>query len=193
MHIKQEKVKKISKILSYVFFVFYWLGYGLTALGCLAYLVQFFLPEALFQLKGGAMGFTVDNTLYFDTAQNSSINVRSLIQTLTPFAIVILVMLLVGIKQVMEILKSVAQDNPFAPENASKLFIIGFDLLIASVFVSIAKCVSYAMLIKLFALSEISVNFSVNPTLLMAGFLILILAGVFQYGNYLKNEYDATI
>ncbi len=193
MNIKQEKVKRISKILSCVFFVFYWLGVCFTALGCLFYLVQFFLPEALFQLKGGATGFSVDNTLYFDIAKNTSINAKPLIQSLAPFAIVIMVMLLVGIKQVMEILKSVAHDNPFEPKNASRLYIIGFDLLIASLFVSIAKSVSYSLIIKLFDLSEISVNFSISPTLLMAGFLILILAGVFQYGNYLKNEYDATI
>ncbi len=195
MPIKQEKVKNISKILNGVFFIFYWLGIGITALGCLFYLVQFFLPDTLFHVNGkmGKTGFSIDNTLYFEITQNAGISIKPIIQSLAPFALVIMSMLLIGIKQVMAILKSVAHDNPFEPENASRLYIIGFDLLIASLFVSIAKSVSYSLIIKLFDLSEISVNFSINPTLLMSGFLILILAGVFQYGNYLKNEYDATI
>ncbi|MCX7773165.1 MAG: DUF2975 domain-containing protein [Clostridia bacterium] len=195
MTINQNKIKRVSAILHKVFIVFYWVGVVVAAIGSLFYVAQFFMPRQWFRVAGddAGLGLTIDNTVYFHAAAGEVVNAQPFIQALAPFAIAIMVMLLVGIKQVMLILKSVAQDNPFALENASRLSIIGFDLLIASFVVSIAKTIAYATLLQLFGMHNVTSNFSIDPVLLLTGFLVLILSGVFKYGNYLKSEYDATV
>jgi hypothetical protein len=50
-----------------------------------------------------------------------------------------------------------------------------------------------ATIIQTLQLSNIHVSYSLNGTLLFTGILILILAGVFQYGNYLQEEVDSTL
>jgi hypothetical protein len=48
-------------------------------------------------------------------------------------------------------------------------------------------------IIQTLQIAYIGIGYSINATLLATGILILILAGVFQYGNYLQEEVDSTL
>jgi hypothetical protein len=48
-------------------------------------------------------------------------------------------------------------------------------------------------IIRVLQISSINFSYSMDCTLLFTGIIILILAGVFQYGNYLQEEVDSTL
>jgi hypothetical protein len=48
-------------------------------------------------------------------------------------------------------------------------------------------------MIQSFQITNLEINYTFDGTMLVTGFLILILAGVFKYGNFLQKEYDATL
>jgi hypothetical protein len=50
-----------------------------------------------------------------------------------------------------------------------------------------------ATVIQMLQINNMNATYSVDGNLLFTGILILILAGVFQYGNYLQEEVDSTL
>jgi hypothetical protein len=196
MELAQNRIKRISQVMYYLSVVLYILGIAVLILATLFFAIQFFLPDDLFAAKQEHFGITIDNVIYFSMntdGMNSPVNLKPLLQIALPFALVLLAFFVVGVKQVMEILKSVARDNPFDESNSGRLYRVGRILLIASVVVSAGRVVVYNQIIGMMKLSDVRTNFSVNVTLLLTGLLVLILAGVFKYGSYLKSEYDATV
>jgi TRAP-type C4-dicarboxylate transport system permease small subunit len=91
------------------------------------------------------------------------------------------------------ILRSVEKGSPFVKENASRLSIIGYILLGGSVIVGLAYSATANAMVEALKITGISVNFHLNSTMFASGLLLLILAGVFHYGSYLQDEYDATL
>lgn len=196
MELAQNRIKRISQVMYYLSVVLYILGIAVLILATLFFAIQFFLPDDLFAAKQEHFIITIDNVIYFSMntdGMNSPVNLKPLLQIALPFALVLLAFFVVGVKQVMEILKSVARDNPFDESNSGRLYRVGQILLIASVVVSAGRVVVYNQIIGMMKLSDVRTNFSVNVTLLLTGLLVLILAGVFKYGSYLKSEYDATV
>ena len=91
------------------------------------------------------------------------------------------------------ILKTVTDNRPFERNNAKRLFIIGIVLIISSVVRKFIEGIFALAVIDMLKIENIDVNFTIDGAMLLFGFLILILAGVFQYGSYLQEEYDATL
>jgi len=63
-----------------------------------------------------------------------------------------------------------------------------------------SQCVRYPVPLSLplslhaLGLKEMmGVYYSINTTMIMTGLLMLILSGIFRYGAYLQEEYDATL
>jgi hypothetical protein len=138
--------------------------------------------------------FSFDNTVYFVMGDSlSSVDLKPLIRIGTPFGIGIIIMLIIGIVQIMDILKSVIEKNPFDEKNATRLTVIAIDFFAASVVVNVAKYIMTSYIIHMLGIHNMHANMSLNLSLLLTGFLMLILAGVFKYGNFLKKEYDATL
>lgn len=72
--------------------------------------------------------------------------------------------------------------------------IIGIVLLNASWIFKVIETVTASVIITAFSIPNISISYNiVDSTILFMGLLVLILAGVFKYGSYLQNEYDATL
>ena len=91
------------------------------------------------------------------------------------------------------ILRSVKKGSPFVKENASRLSIMGFILIGGSIIVGFIYSLMVYTIFEALKITNLSVNFQINSTMFASGLLLLILAGVFRYGSYLQEEYDATL
>ncbi len=193
MIFSHERAQKTANVLYIVFTVFYWLSIVLLVVVSLGFLVQFILPKTLFQISAKDFNFSFDNTIYFQSDLAESINIQGFLQKFSFFAIPLMFMLVVGLKHMRLILKSVKEGNPFCEANVKSLSIIGLDLILAAFVVSLAENVLFNHLLNLLSIRNITMNYSANVPYLLAGILVILLAGIFNYGRFLKSEYDATV
>ena len=195
MEMSHEKAQGTAKVLSRIFSVLYWISMVFLFVGAAFYIVQFFIPETFFTLQPRSSGFSFDNTLYFLMNDNNFdlINIKPLLQTFLPFAIVIVLMFIIGINRLIKILKNVDRGNPFSEDNAGSLAIIGIDLIVASFVVNLSQVVFISQVTELLKINNMRVNYSIDISFLMTGLLVLILSGIFKYGSFLKAEYDQTV
>ena len=96
-------------------------------------------------------------------------------------------------KQVRNILKTVETGTPFEKDNTKRLSKIGTVLIIGSFLFNAMNGLVTINIIKLFEWNKYSFVYSPDLFILFTGLLILILAGIFNYGAYLQNEYDTTL
>lgn len=92
------------------------------------------------------------------------------------------------------VLKAVEKGEPFQSSNARRIFSIGLVFLGGSFFVGTAQASTADVIIHAMGLTEVlTVNYSANSVMIAAGLLMLIPSGIFRYGSYLQEEYDATL
>jgi|SRR5690554_1270272 len=92
------------------------------------------------------------------------------------------------------ILSAVEKGRPFVPGNARRLSLIGIVFLISSLLLTNLEAILvYTILHAVNIAGMFSVSFTLNTIMLFAGLLLLILSGIFRYGSYLQEEYDATL
>ncbi len=92
------------------------------------------------------------------------------------------------------ILFAVEKGHPFAPGNARRLSLIGIVLIISALLLPNLQAILVHTILHAANIDGMfSVNFTVNTAILFAGLLLLILSGIFRYGAYLQEEYDATL
>ncbi|MGB7605925.1 MAG: DUF2975 domain-containing protein [Lutisporaceae bacterium] len=97
------------------------------------------------------------------------------------------------LKQLELILGTIKDDKPFAPENSKRLTTIGITLMIGAFIERAGEYLVASTMINTLKLNSLSANFSADSNMILIGFVVLILAGVFKYGCYLQNEYDSTV
>ncbi len=98
------------------------------------------------------------------------------------------------LRQLRSILKTVERNRPFTEENARRISVIGWILVVGSVVFSVAKAIAGEVVVRaLDVVPGMTVTFQWDVSLALAGFCLLILAGVFRYGAYLQQEYDTTV
>lgn len=193
MNISHERAPKTANVLYVIFTVLYWLSIAVLALVAVGFLVQFILPESLFLIDSETFKFSFDNAIYFKASASGTLNIKSFVQIFLLFAIPMAVMLVVGLRHMRMILKNVKDGNPFCEANVRSLSVIGFDLIVAAFVVNFAELILLNHLLDLIAIKSVHMNYSANVPYLLAGILVLILAGIFNYGRFLKSEYDATV
>ncbi len=198
MNIKKTKLKRLSGIIKIIFDVFFWAAIVLGTVSFLIFIVILFVPEEIFivsgiqkgwsiSMIGGVMKYNIDPNLY------SSINFKPFLQAILPTVTVISLMFLLIVHNLRSILKTVADDHPFEKNNSRRLLIIGIILMAGSVILKIAEGITAMAIIDTLEIKNVDVVFTVDGAMLLTGFLVLILAGVFRYGSYLQDEYDATL
>jgi hypothetical protein len=190
---RQERAQRTANILYIIFTVLYWLNIAVVVLAAAGFLIQFILPEDLFWVNSESFGFTFDNAIYFKTSFPDPVNIKGFVQIFLLWTVPLGLMLLVGIRYLVKILKRVKEGDPFCDENIKSLSVIGFDLIAAAFLVNLAEIFLMNHLLKLFNIQNIQMNYSANIPYLLAGILVLLLAGIFNYGRFLKSEYDATV
>jgi len=196
MKIGKEKIKSLSRILKVFFNILFWVSVATAAISSLFLIVTFFIDKSVFILPKtweglsitvGIMKFNIDPNLSDNT------NLKHLLQTMLPMVIVISSIFVIVNHNLRLILKTIADNRPFERNNAKRLFIIGIVLIISSVVWKITEGIFALTVINTLNIENIDVTFTVDVAMLLTGFLILILAGVFQYGSYLQEEYNATL
>jgi uncharacterized membrane protein len=198
MNVNQEKAKKMSKYLRVVMQIFYWIGLvGAVAL-TVSVIVVSILPEKYFIISTKAsnnIGFSIDGLIRYKINSQTAIalSLKPIYQAICFMAAIISAGLSIIFKQISKILKTVEVDRPFAEENSRRLTIIGFVLIIGSIVFKAAEGIVANAMVRTLNIQNVQINYSADGFMMLTGFLLLILAGVFKYGNYLQQEYDATL
>lgn len=111
------------------------------------------------------------------------------------FSIVVFVSVYGAISYLLSgVLGAIENGEPFQRNNAGRIFSIGLIFLGGSLFVGTAQASAANVIIHAMGLTEaLTVNYSANSIMIVAGLLMLILSGIFRYGSYLQEEYDATL
>ena len=194
-----NKVKRFAKSLRIVMNVFYWSSVIAIIIAAVLLTLIGFLPKEYLTAKhflngNGSFNFTF-NGLQFSPGTSISENAdfAPVIMIILGFVIIYGFALAVIFKQIRNILKTVEAGTPFEKDNTKRLTIIGTVLIIGSFVFNAMNGLVTINIIKLFEWNKYSFAYSPDLFILFTGLLILILAGIFNYGAYLQNEYDTTL
>lgn len=173
----------------------FWLSVVCGVLSLLLLAVVLLAPEGVWQRETGTFLFSAGGVLRYrlEPPPGTMFNLRPLLLAAFGVAPVLGGGFALIQWQLMGILETVLQDKPFAPANAGRIKVLGIILLAGSVLISVIRAVMAYAGIKTFAIANMDVAVTVDLSMLLIGLLLLVLAGVFRYGNYLQDEVDATL
>lgn len=123
---------------------------------------------------------------------SGTLNIRYLIVFASVTLLVYLGSFLYLFKKVEAFLLYVKKGTPFADENIHMMYHIGKVLVALSVILPVITLPVAWRIAHLLPL-DIAVNLEINIGLLVLGFVVLLLASIFNYGAYLQEEYDQTV
>lgn len=209
------KFKKLAKVLDVIFkimFILLIVGFVGVTIGAVAINV---IPSSMIdaglkigQGTGWAQGtFSIsimgtNAVIATDKIDAHSIKSLANISIFSAYLVIALSMFIV--KQIRAILKNVLNETPFTNECVKNIRLLGFAIIAVSFIKGTAELVLYQALARLINLNDILLNSgyvkSINQnisffdgTTILAGLLILLVAGIFKYGTYLQEEYDSTL
>ncbi len=194
----QVKMKMLAKILNVICNILFWVaavGFCLFLLGNLTLL---FVPANSIVLNAstsGSLSATLGGTMFFkfNPQVSGDLMIKPFLQAFFAWIAVAALMMSVILFELKRILKSVVQDNPFEKGNSKNLTIIAIALIAGSLVMPLLEGRIVSAIIRVLQISNINFSYSIDCTLLFTGIIILILAGVFQYGNYLQEEVDSIL
>ena len=192
------KIKKFSHNLKIVMNVFYWAAVNFACGTFIAAIVIKFMPDTRFVLSEGSinhMGFSLDGFIKYRLNEMvlSGTSMKDIYFTIMIMSFIIASLILPVLRQFVLILKTVEEDKPFAIENAKRISIIGVVLMIGAFIIPAAEIFVANVVIDTMKIQNIETNYSVSIELILAGFLMFVLGGIFKYGSYLQHEYDETV
>ena len=198
MKTRQVKMKTLAKILKIVANVIFWVAAVVFCLFLVASIIMLFIPEKNLVLPANMTGnltATIGEVLVFKFEPQTvgDLPIKPVLQAAFIWVSVVTLMMSIILFELKRILKSVVQDNPFEKVNSKNLTVIAVVLITGSFIVKFLEGRVASAVIQTLQISNISINYSIDVNLLLTGILILILAGVFQYGNYLQEEVDSTL
>jgi len=195
---RQVKMKMLAKILKNASIILFWVAAALFGIFLLANFVLIFIPGKDLILPAnlsGSFSGSINGISIFrvNPQTNGNIMIKPVLQALFLWLTVGAAMVAVILFEVKKILKTVCADNPFEKSNSKNLTVIACALIVGSLTVNIFAARFASAVIKALQIANMSLGYSIDLTLLLTGILILILAGVFRYGNYLQEEVDSTL
>jgi len=169
-----------------------------TVLGFIgAIAIQFMSDEYFLVSQGANSGFSLsmDGLIRYQVYTGVDLNtsIKGILTNIGFMASLLMVGVAIILNQIVKLLKTVEEDRPFAEENGKRLKVVGIVLMLGSVLYRGAGAVVALTMVDTFNIPNIDVNFSVDLFMLLLGFMMLILSGIFRYGNYLQDEYDSTL
>jgi hypothetical protein len=191
-------MKTLAKILRVICNVAFWVTTVGFVLFLLASVFISLIPTKDLVMSANTSGSLQANfggTMMFEfTPQtNGEIMIKPVLQALflgISFAALLVSVVLFEVKR---ILKTVVADNPFEKGNSKNLVVIATALLAGSILLPVFEGRIATTVIEALKISNINTSYSIDCNLLFTGVIILILAGVFQYGNDLQEEVDSTL
>ena len=195
---RSVRMKMLAKVLKIICNVVFWISVVGFVLFLLASIVVSFIPKENLVLSAnmsGSLSATIEGTMLFKFNPQTSegIMIKPVLQALFMWVCISSLMLSIVLFEVKRILKTVVEDNPFKKSNSNNLIAIASVFMAGSFIVPIFEGRIASTIIQALQIGNIDIGYSINGTLLATGILILILAGVFQYGNYLQEEVDSTL
>lgn len=192
------KYKKLARIMQVVVKIFLIVTMIATICTAIAGIVLTQVPaESLNALDStsGSLSLTLDNIIAYNI-DRETVGMNSLkpvYVSICFMAATISVLLAVIFKQLELILGTIKDDKPFTEANSRRLTIIGATLMVGAFIIRGAEyMVAYTMIHSL-KITSLSVVYSADNNMILTAFIVLVLAGVFKYGSYLQQEYDATV
>lgn len=189
--------KKATKVVKVVLDISFWVIAVFGIIGLLSLIISPFIPDKSFMLTGDQLNrlkFSFEGMLRFTVNKKQDyFNLKPYLQSIFLLSAILSAIFTAILYELRKILKTVILDNPFDKENSKRLTIIAVVLMIGSLFVNIARASIATAFVKVTNITGISINYNIDFSMFLYGFLILILAGVFKYGCYLQEEYDATL
>ena len=195
---RQVKMKTLAKVLKNISNILFWV----TAVGFVLFLLSSiiisFIPRETLVISpnlSGSLQTSIGGSMAvkFDLEKLGVIQIKSVLQALFMWISFVSLMGSVLLYELKRILKNVVADNPFEKGNSKNLTVIAITLLAGSLLMPIFEGRIAMAVIDVLKINNFNTNFMIDWNLLMSGILILILAGVFQYGNYLQEEVDSTL
>jgi len=123
---------------------------------------------------------------------SGTLNIRYLIIFASATLFVYLVSFLYLFHKVDAFLGYVKKGTPFADENIHMMYHIGKVLVALSIVLPLVT-LPFAWRMAHVLPLDIVVNLEIELGLLVLGFVVLLLASIFNYGAYLQEEYDQTV
>lgn len=200
MSVKSEKLKieRYSHNLRIVLNVFYWSAI-IAAIGSLiAAAVIGLMSDSKFLIGDGTkahLGFSLDGVIRYNLkdAAVQRISTRNIYITIMLMSAAMFTLAVPVLRQLVLILKSVEECRPFTRENPGRLSIIGAIILVGSFLIPACETAVAKVIIDTLKIQNIGTNYSANFILILTGFMMFILGGIFKYGSYLQHEYDETV
>lgn len=197
-------IKKRANTVHDIIEIVFSIGIILVILGTIVLVFSFFASPERFTAVKDNLGWS----LHYKLTENSSFFIGvpfKILQSLESnmfsakyaamtclFSLLIrLSLILYGIKQVKNILKSMVKDiTPFTMNNVKSLKNLGLSIMIYSVVLDMLTSILFsAFVTKIFLLNLTNLHLSG----LFIGLLIFVIADIFQYGVFLQNEFDTTL
>jgi hypothetical protein len=155
--------------------------------------IRFASESTITSLGNGMLSFMISSISITAPLKEFSTTMIPLLNAFLAYLFVGMLICLPALHYLIKILKNVEIDKPFAKENSHSLAKIGRLAIVASFLVPIGGTVEGRYLVSIIKNSYINYNYGPNMSLLLCGVLLLILSGIFRYGNYLQHEYDTTL
>lgn len=190
----RKMARTVGKIVNFLFWL---LVFASVVSACAIVYVALLPAERLEGAAGaGSLSFTEPKLFTFRVPLESLTGaaLRTIILVIASMLMISCTSWSLILKQLLGILKTVERNRPFTEENARRISVIGWILVVGSVVFSIVKTVASEVAIRAIdVVPGVTVTFQWDVSLALAGFCLLILAGVFRYGAYLQQEYDTTV
>lgn len=191
-------LKKATKVLKVVLDISFWVLLVLGVINLFGSVVMLFIPDTSFILNSSQYGhfrLSIEGMINFaiSPSVNSYISLKTYFQAVSLIIFVFSVIIVAILYELRQILRAVINNKPFDKKNPKRLSIIAIVLMIGSIVVNIVRIRMAKVIVDMMKIPGISINYNIDMSMLLYGFLILILAGIFKYGCYLQEEYDATL
>jgi len=193
---EMKRLKKCSHILRIMMDIIYRAMFIVACLSLIAAIAAIFMPDSFFTMYSigtGKLEFIISSLKFDVTEAILGISMKDICITILFIAFSIILLIVFGARKLARILRSVDNDTPFKKENADRIRAIGMILILSSFLVPAYDYIPAIMMMNLLKIKDISLNYSVNISLALAGILMFILSGIFRYGSYLQDEYDGTV
>jgi len=194
-----EKMHKSAKVFKKGMSVFYVVSIIGIVLSIIMTICTVAIPTSYFNIdhfRNGSFSIDVNGVFRYDLSGSGlpeDVNLRGIFTSIAFVAFIYSIALTIVFKELRDILATVVNKEPFDEKNAERLTKISAVIIIGSVIFNLLNGLVAGLIIDILKIEHMDVVLSINISMLLTGFLVLILAGIFKYGCYLQKEHDATV
>ena len=193
----QKKVKGTARALRILAQISFWVSIAAEGVAVVITVLMQLFPDTFAQWLGstgnGSLNIDAGMLKYDAIAGLTGVQMLSIDKAFLSMIAISCLMAVFLLRQLIGMLREVEEGRPFSQTNAKRLAKMGILLFISSVLYPIGQGVMMNTMINAAGCYDLGVKFSPDTSMIFIGILLFILAGIFRYGSYLQDEYDATL